>query len=289
MFKKVLKVIGIVLAGLVGLAAVLVIALYALGNARLTRKYDVQAGAIAIPTDAAALEQGRHWAVAYCAGCHGADFSGKPLVDDASIGYIAASNLTGGGGGAGGEFSDADWVRALRNGVNPEGRALIAMPSQNYYYMSDQDLGALIGYLKTVPPVDHEMDDPALSFMGKVVLATGAFGKEILPAEVIDHAGPRPAVIEPGVNAKYGGYLVRLGGCRDCHGSELTGGKSPEPEAPYAPDITAKGAMRTWSQETFINVVYTARENDMPWGELRAFTDPELEAVYTYLRSLPAK
>ena len=45
MFKKVLKVIGIVLAGLVGLAAVLVIALYALGNARLTRKYDVQAGA----------------------------------------------------------------------------------------------------------------------------------------------------------------------------------------------------------------------------------------------------
>lgn len=36
-----------------------------------------------------------------------------------------------------------------------------------------------------------------------------------------------PLGVEPGVNARYGKYLVRLGGCHDCHGKDFSGGKSP--------------------------------------------------------------
>src|SRR5512138_3912934 len=229
MFTSILKWCGIVLGGLIMIAAVLVASAYLLGSGRLTKKYDVQLETVSVSSDAASIEQGKHWTLTYCAHCHGQDLSGKPLVDDTTIGYVPAPNLTGGEGGAGGEFTNADWVRAIRHGVDPEGRALIGMPSMNYYYMSDRDLGEMIAYIKKAPPVDHDMGEPAMSFMGKTLLGVGAFGPDILPAEVIKHAGARPAAVEAAVNADYGEYLVRLGGCRDCHGKNLGGGHSPEP------------------------------------------------------------
>jgi mono/diheme cytochrome c family protein len=289
MFTKVLKWLGIVLGGLIFVAAVLVGFLYARGNARLTKKYDIQPESVVIPTGVASVEVGKHWASTLCMNCHGNDLSGKPLVDDQTIGFVPAPNLTAGEGGAGGEFAEMDWVRALRHGVDPEGRALIGMPSMNYYYLSDKDLGAVIAYVKSVPPVDHDMGEPSLSFMGKVLLAAGGFGKNILPAEVIDHTGTRPAVIEPGVNAEYGSYLVRLGGCRDCHSENLTGGKSPEPGAPHAPDLTPNGPVGAWSKETFITSVRTMEGKGMPWQELKPLSDSDLEAIFLYLQSLPTK
>ncbi len=287
MFAKLLKWIGIALGGLIVLAAVTVGMLYALGNARLTKHYEVQPESVAIPADQASLELGKKWATVLCAGCHGADFSGKPLVDDQTIGYLAAPNLTSGEGGSGSEMADADWILAIRHGVDPEGRALIGMPSMNFYYLSDQDLGAMIAYLKTVPAVDHDLGEPNLPFTGKVLVGAGLFGKNILSAEKIAHTGPRPAIIGPAANAEYGGYLVRIEGCRDCHGENLTGGKSPEPGARHAPDITRNGFFRTWSQEKFVTAARTLKGRGMPWAILKPLDDTELKAIFLYLQSLP--
>jgi hypothetical protein len=96
-------------------------------------------------------------------------------------------------------------------------------------------------------------------------------------------------VIGPGVTVEYGGYLVRVSGCRDCHGQGLTGGKNPEPGAPLAPDITADGSIGAWSEETFINSVRTLDGTGMPWLMLKPLNDPELEAIFLYLHSQPGK
>jgi len=289
MLAKVFKWIGIVIGGLFMLVVLAAGIMLLVGNSRLSRKYDIQPEAMVIPTDAASIEQGRHWAETLCAHCHAGDYSGKPLVDDSSIGFIPAPNLTSGEGGAGAEFSDADWVRALRHGVDPEGRALIGMPSMNYYYLSDQDLGALIAYLKTVPPVDNDLGEPEMSVMGKVLLAAGGFGKDILPAEIIDHTATRPSALKPAISAEYGGYLTRLGGCRDCHGEDLSGGHSPEPGSPLAPDLTPAGPAGAWSKEAFIAAVRSMKGVGMPWDELRPLSDGELEAILLYLKSVPSK
>ena len=289
MIAKIFKWIGIVLGSLLVIVAVFVAVMSAMGNARMTKKYDVRVEAVAIPTDSASIEQGRKWAAALCASCHGVDFSGKAVLDDPAVGFVPASNLTAGLGGAGTEFTDEDWVRVLRHGVNREGRALIVMPSMNYYYLNDEDLGSIIAYMKTLPAVDHEMGEPEMSFMGKVLLAAGAFGKNILPAESIDHQATRPSVVVPGVTVEYGGYLVRVGGCRDCHGEELSGGNSPEPGAPHAPDLTLTGAAGSWTKEIFLTSVRTREGGGMPWEDLQPLSDPELESIYLYLQSLPVE
>lgn len=140
MLAKILKWIGIVLGGLIGLAAVIILTLFIMGNARLHKRYTVEPETVVIPTDAAAIQEGQRRVTSMCTHCHGEDLAGKIILDDPSVGYVAASNLTPGKGGAGSEFSDADWVLALRHGVDPEGRALLAMPSGSYYYLSDYDL-----------------------------------------------------------------------------------------------------------------------------------------------------
>jgi mono/diheme cytochrome c family protein len=297
MSTKTFKGIGIVLGSLFVLAAVLAGVLYARGNARLTKEYDVRPESVEIPTDQVSLEEGKKWATVLCADCHGDDFSGKPLVDDKTVGFVAAPNLTSGEGGAGEEFADQDWILALRHGVDPhEGRALIAMPSMNYSYLTDKDLGEIIAYMKTVRSVDNDLGEPELSFVGKVLLAAGGFGKSVLPAEIITHTGPPPSAGAPSVNVDYGNYnveygeyLVRITGCRDCHGENLTGGSSPEPGAPQAPDLTSGGVGGTWSKETFITAVRTMRGKGMPWLGLKPLSDQELEAVLLYLQGLPSQ
>jgi mono/diheme cytochrome c family protein len=289
MLTKILKWIGIVILGLIVLLVLTVGGLYAMGNARLTRHYAIHPEAITIASDEASLQHGQHLAETLCAHCHAGDFSGKELINDTMVGYIPSPNLTAGGGGAGGEFTDGDWVRAIRHGVDPEGRALIGMPSQNYYYMSNIDLGDLIAYLKSLQPVNHDWGEPNMAFRGKLLLAAGLFGKDILPAESINHNGTRPAAVDPGVNAEYGKYLAILGGCHDCHGQDYTGGKSPAPDAPHAPDLTKNGSVGAWSKETFISAVRTSQSDNMPWEELRPLNDSDLEAIYTFLQSLPVK
>jgi hypothetical protein len=53
-------------------------------------------------------------------------------LDDLSIGRIVAPNLTRGRGGVGNTLSPSDFARAIRYGVDPMGRPLLAMPSDDY-------------------------------------------------------------------------------------------------------------------------------------------------------------
>ncbi|HLE55595.1 MAG TPA: cytochrome c, partial [Rhodothermia bacterium] len=100
--------------------------LYFLGGSRLNTTYDIQIPPVAIPSDSASLARGHYLAeaVMLCHDCHGADLEGHVIFDDPSIASIHASNLTKGRGGVGAEYTDVDFVRAIRHGINRSGRGL---------------------------------------------------------------------------------------------------------------------------------------------------------------------
>ncbi len=174
--KTTVKWTGVVLAGLIGLAVLTGVVLYPIGMEKLNRSYPVIAvEAVSIPTNPDAVAAGKHIAIARaCAECHGADLSGRLILNDPVMGTVAGSNLTSGKRGVGRSYTDADWIRAIRHGVKPDGRVEVLM-YEDYSTMSVRDLGALIAYLNQIPPVDS--DYPATHFgpLSAIAAAAGLF------------------------------------------------------------------------------------------------------------------
>jgi len=269
--------------------------MFAIGTSKLNKTYDVLPAVVSIPDDAASIERGAYLYAASCAGCHGDDGAGKVILEDPALGYIPGTNLTDGQGGVGSAYSDMDFVRAIRHGVDSEGKPLMIMPARSYWYFSDQDLGAIIAFVNAAPSVDNDLGDKNLKPMGRILLALGAFG-DILTAEVIDHSGPRPSAPEQGVTVEYGEYLVNTGDCSTCHGPDLAGMQGPEPGAPFSPNLTPGGVLAIWTVEEFIETMHTGttpygkelNPDFMPWKSIAKMTDDDLTAMFLYLQSLDA-
>ena len=296
--KKVFKCIGIVLGGLVGLLVLVAVGLYGKARFEFGARYPSQVESIAVPTDVASVEHGKHLASFLCMECHSNDLGGNPdFFAMNGIGSASAPNLTSGQGGIGAHFSDADYVRAIRYGVKPDGTSVFIMPSTDFHSMSDKDLGDLIAYIRSIPAVDRQTPEPHMrfTFLGGVMYGAGLFG-HLLRADAIQQMGEVPAAPAPAVDAAYGKYLVDINGCRDCHGAQLAGAKPGDPKSPLSANLTPGGELRAWTEADFIKTLRTGVSPSgtqlpnefMPWKYKRLMSDDELKAVWAYLQSLPS-
>jgi mono/diheme cytochrome c family protein len=293
--KKVFKWIGIVLGSLIGLVLIAGVALFIKGNAQSSKTYEFPPSNITIPTDAVSIEYGKHRAESLCQGCHGPDLGGiNNWFDGGPLGTIDSANLTSGEGGFGREAkSDEDYVKAIRHGIDPEGKPIFMPAVVSTAYLSDEDLGAIIAYVRSVPPVDHVTNGNNFSPLAKILYAIGGILPQY-PVEVVSHEVHVTAP-EPGATVEYGEYLVNTNDCRVCHGPQLNGGNFPDPTVKLiTPNITPGGEVGFWSEEQFMNTIRTGvtpsghqLSDHMPWKDYRNFYDDELKAVYIYLQSLP--
>jgi len=291
--KKIFRWIGIILGSLIGLILITVVVLYFIGTARMNKIYTVEPSNLTLPTDAESIEYGKHRVETLCQGCHGPDLSG---VEDwfaaPPIGRIDSANLTTGEGGLGANFTTEDYVRAIRHGIDEDGKPIFMIAVPSTAHLSDEDLAAIIAYIKTVPPVGHTVEERYFTPLAYVMFGAGLLGD--LPAEVVSHdvhvtAPPREASLQ------YGEYLVNTNDCRICHGQQLNGAKSPDPTATWiSPNLTPGGDLGFWTEEQFINTIRTGitpgghqLSENMPWRDYRNFYDYELQAVWLYLQSLP--
>jgi mono/diheme cytochrome c family protein len=292
--KPAVKWIGIPVGALLALVAVALGVVVGLSEVRIRKSYAVEPAAVPIPSDAEALALGKHFlTIRGCHDCHGADYGGQVFIDDAP-GRLIASNLTPGEGGIGREYTDADWVRAIRHGVGRNGRSLLFMPSWEYNPISDDDLGKMIAYLKSLPPVDNELPTNVLRPLGRALFLAGQF--PLLPAEMIDHAAVRKEAPPRGATAEYGEYLAFS--CVGCHGFGFSGGAIPgaPPHFPAATNITMdrETGVGAWTEADFFRALREGRRPDgsqldpfMPWETVTSqMTDDEIRAVWLYLRTV---
>jgi hypothetical protein len=297
--KKLLKWVGILAGILLGLLILAVGAAYALSEYHFNRTYQVQVKPVAIPTDAASIAYGEHIAnIRGCKGCrHGDDLSGQIELQGPLVGTIANANLTGGKGSEVIDYTTEDWVRSIRQGIGPDGKPLLIMPSQLHYAMSDADLGALLAYIKSLPPVDKKLPDIKIGLLPRAMYVLGHMDF-LVPAELIDHTAPRPPAPQPGVTVAYGKYLAGL--CTLCHGLGFSGGPIPgtPPGDPPALNLTPGGELRGWTFEGFRTAMRTGvtpggrqlRDESMPYKTLFGdMTDDEWHAIWLYLQSLPPR
>jgi mono/diheme cytochrome c family protein len=290
--KTLLKLLALVVVLLVLAAGTI----YGISEHRLGKQYHIDPEAVAVPSDPAAIEHGARIAkVRGCRECHGDDLAGATVVEDPKAGKIYGVNLTRGAGGLPQDYSDADFVRAIRHGVARDGHPLILMPSAEFHDLSDADVGAIIAYIRSVPPVDRQMPRSTLGPIMRTVLVLDRDAK-LLPAESIDHAR-KEVVAPPATPAELGRYLAVA--CTFCHGDGFSGGKIPgvPPDWPVARNLTQGGDLKNWSEAQFVAALRTGVTPDgrklppqyMPWTAFQAMTDAEISALWQYLRSVPPR
>ncbi|MBK9257836.1 MAG: hypothetical protein IPM42_20470 [Saprospiraceae bacterium] len=248
---------------------------------------------IPIPTDSVSLERGRILSVD-CKSCHAGDLGGKVFFDDPGIGVLPSSNLTRNKGSETENYTDKDFVRAIRHGLNKAGNKLMIMPCLSFSHMSDEDLGCLIAFLNTLPKVDRTFQKRKFTYMAQAMAGSGLFG-DMFHYDLIDHNKVNNIPSVPiGPTIQYGSYLTHIHGCNDCHKKNLKGGKSPDPDSPPVPDISLTGSVGIWTLEQFTTVFRTGitpegkllDDQFMPYDGLGAHSDEEIEAVYNYIKSL---
>jgi mono/diheme cytochrome c family protein len=281
--------------GILGFILLVGLGLYSTGQIRLKKIYPYSPEMIRILTDQESLQEGqRIFQYRGCEACHGEELEGLVYLENPAIGLVITPNLTTGEGGIGEERTDLDLIRAVRHGLKPDGTALLFMPSTEFYYLSDQDLGAVLAYIRSKPPIDNTPAPSQLSITGFVVMN---LTREItfLPAELITHEKDPPHPPDPGLTLEYGAYLALS--CPVCHGLNMSGGEIPgfPPEWPAVGNLTSgKGSrLPSWGEAGFIEIIREGEKHGraihpdyMPWTSYRHMSDLELEAVYLYLMSL---
>lgn len=293
--RRVLRILGIIL---VVLAVILIIggaAVYAISENRINKKFDMEVEALTIPTDDDSLARGQYLveAVGLCQDCHGDNLGGKRFIDEPGLASVDSANLTSGEGGVGRDFTDEDWVRALRYGVDSDGHSLLVMPSYHFQLFSDEDMGAIIAYLKTLPPVDFEPREPSLGLFRLFMLLDGNLSDDILPAYQLDPDYDAPATVEQEVSAEYGEYLAVVA-CSSCHGDDYAG-QQLGPGGATSANLTPGGDVADYA--AFVAAVRAGVRHDggvmdseeMPWERLTNLTDEDLEAIWMFLQTLPSK
>ena len=218
---------------------------------------------------------------------------GGRLVEDNPAFTAYAPNITPGGAVAG--WSDAELAKAIREGIRPDGSVIgPPMPFPMYRSLGDDDLAAIVAFLRTVPAVENET--PKSTYRIELPPAYGPPVEGVTPP-------PR------GVTAEYGAYLAGpVSHCMECH-------TPMGPQGPMVQTDLGRGGFEfhgPWGVSVASNITPShdgiagysddelkamitkgVRPNGsamlppMPYPFLAKATPEDIKAIVLYLRSLP--
>jgi mono/diheme cytochrome c family protein len=279
---------GAGLAALLSAAATLVSVIAIVGLARLHAR-SATAPDLTVAVTPEQIQRGQDISNGFCSACHsktGTLTGGLDVGKDlpVPIGSFVSSNLTPAGQLS--HWSDGDIFRAIRNGVDKDGRWLIIMSYTNAGKLSDDDTKAVIAYIRSLPAGGKQTENPPdhLNLLGVVMLGAGMLprGKPVSTG-IVRAPSKNPSL-------QYGEYILSYQDCRACHGDKLTGGV-PGQLGPLGPDLNL---VKGWKLEEFIATMRTGidpaghqLDERMPWRPVGRMGDEELHAVYEYLTHLP--
>ena len=268
------------------------------GDSKMHRSLKLPDYSIVLKTDAASIAHGRYlYQTKGCADCHGNDGGGLQFIHDPDTGMqVTAPNIAGGPGSAVAAYQAQDWEHVLRHGIKPNGQPVMVMPAEEYARFSDHDLEDLVAYLRQMPPVQGMKAQVQLPLVVRVLYGIGVVQDA---AEKIDHSLPPQMAITPAATAEYGEYLAH--GCQGCHGAHFSGGTIPgaPPTWPAAANLTpgTHSAMPQYrSVDAFKSMLRSGKRPDgsavstvMPFNALAQLNDTDVDALYRYLQTLPAR
>ena len=229
---------------------------------------------------------------------------------DGPFGTVYSSNITPDPKAGIGSWTDAQIITAIRLGRRPNGERILPVhPFTSFNGMAEDDLAALVKFLRSVPPASKPT--PAKK------ITIPMFESVFLPAWLMTFASKEtPPSAAPVSGVARGEYLVRaVGHCGECHtprsaltmavdNSRFLAGntKKTGPEGQATPNLTPdKGTGLDWNEEQIVTYLQTGNRPDGDvagglMGEViqgtaagyKDLTKADLQAIARYLKSIPA-
>jgi mono/diheme cytochrome c family protein len=246
---------------------------YLASEAIIERRYPLPAlGGLA---SSGLITRGEHLArIAGCADCHGANLEGR-RTNRAGALRLWSSNLKY----SAAHMTDGEFERALRRGIAPDATSLWGMPSLDYEYMSERDVGALLAYLRALGSAGPQQPRPTWTRPARLALIDDHIQPAVLAVR------DAPSSLDMGPRYDGGRYLARIS-CSECHATDLAGS-----QAQAAPDLNA---ISLYSRAAFFELLRRglgARRRRVPVMHRLAairfhfFADYEIMALYDYLEA----
>jgi cytochrome c553 len=166
------------------------------------------------------------------------------------------------------------------------------MPAVDYQGFADEDVAAIIAYIRSLPAVNRTLPPTELRALGRALAVSGKL--PLFSAEEIALDRPHPARMVPDTSLAYGEYMANVGGCTGCHNTSLSGGPIPgtPPDWPPAANLTPKG-IGHYTDAQLEHILRTGKRPDgsqvkdvMPWKFTANMTDVEMRATIKYLRTV---
>jgi mono/diheme cytochrome c family protein len=237
-------------------------------EAVIERRYPLPSTTVAANTEAKTIARGAHLvAIAGCSDCHGADLEGR-LTQAASVLPVWSSNLRI----AAHTLTDEEFERAIRTGILPDSKSMWVMPAMDYTYMSEDDVTAIVSYLRTLKALGAAPPAPHFDMPARFAIARG----DLEPVAL--RALESPTSLDLGPRYDGGRYLARIA-CADCHDTDLTGSDA-------APDLST---VARYNRADFFRLLKSGitpdghRLESKARPRFRAFHDYEVDALYDYL------
>ena len=254
------------------LTAVVPIIVWLQSEAVIERRYPLPSTTVVALDTTKAIGRGAHLvAIAGCSDCHGQNLEGRPLAQEGRL-PVWSSNLRLNAH----DMSDEDFERAIRAGIAPDSLSNWVMPAMDYAYMSEDDVVAIVSYLRTLKALGAPAPDTHFGLAARFAIARG----DLEP--VATRALESPASLDLGPRYDGGRYLARIA-CGDCHGTDLAGAST---ESGAAPDLSVVGH---YSRADFFALLRGGRApdgrrpTDMSRPRFHALYDYEIDALYDYL------
>lgn len=275
---KVLRFTGYALAVLLGLVLLAALGLYIASERALRTPAQATASHLSTPTAAQRADAPRQLRVLGCLNCHGADLRGRLFFNEPGVAKLHAPNLTR----IAADASDAQLERAIRQGIGHTGKPLFVMPSQEYQFLTDGEVAALIEAIRRFPAGGGEMPPLQVGPLGRIGVVTGKF--QTAPTLVAAYRVERLPDLGP--RLAHARHVVETN-CTECHGPALHG-KEVKPGT-IAPDLAIALAYDPDQFRTLLRTG-TAVGNrpltlmaEVARSDFHALTDAEIDDIHAYL------
>lgn len=278
--KRVFRWTGYGLAALLVLAVVFVAWVGIASSLMLGRSHEARPERLAAPSAAQLADAGRQARILGCLSCHADGLRGRMMFEAPNVAKVWAPNLTE----LAARASDQQLAQAIRQGIGHDGRPLFIMPSAMYSHLSDQEVAALIAFIRRLPRDGAPTPGIDWGPIGRFALATGGIPTAVARVEEFRRRQP----FDFGA-AHAAGRRIALTGCTECHGADLSGGQ-PTPDT-EAPSLIVAGA---YDREEFRRLLRTGRPpngrdlglmGEIARNDARYLTDPEIDQLYDYLQA----